>query len=145
MSDESQLNKEKALEACSWLMGTVSDIKKRMAEKDQIYWIEHALACVKAVYGPLAPFHPGDRVVLRTPPVITKEDAWGWVGHEHLLCAGKHGKVADMDWDDKRQCYRMAFEPDAQTWISSDTGKENPVDRPAIYWLGAERFSMELP
>ena len=143
MDDEYQLNKEKALEAGSWLVGTISDIQKRMSEKDQTRWIEHAFACVRAVYGPLAPFQPGDRVVLRDPPVITKEDSWGWVGHEHMLCAGKPGRVSDVDWDDERQCYRVGFEPDAQTWIHYETGKALPVDRPATYWLAAKRFEKE--
>lgn len=132
----------KVLEASLWLLGTANGISKKLNEKDCAHWIEHAIACVKAVYGPLAPFHVGDHVVLKDPPVITKEDSWGWVGHERNLCSGARGTVTDVRWDNEQACYRIHFEPAVSVFVSSE-GVEHPMDRAPVYMLAAKRFEKD--
>lgn len=129
----------KVLEASSWLLGAANDIRKTLSEAERSHWIEHAIACVKAVYGPLAPFHVGDHVLLKDPPVITKEDSWGWVGHERNLCLNKRGKITDVRWDHEDGAYRVLFEPAKPMFVSSE-GVEYPMDRAPQYSLAAKRF-----
>lgn len=134
-----ETTEQKVLEASTWLLGAAKDIRKTLSESERSHWVEHAIACVKAVYGPLAPFHVGDHVMLKDPPSITKEDSWGWVGHERNLCAGKRGKVTDVRWDDEQECYRIHFEPTSPMFVSSE-GVEYPMDRSPVYSLAASRF-----
>lgn len=140
--NDTNTTKSKALGASSWLLDTAESLKKGLSEPDRAHWVEHAIECVKAVYGPLAPFQVGDRVVLKDPPGITHAESWGWVGHERNLAMDKRGEIVDVSWS--ATYYKVLFQPDAPTFVSSD-GTESPMGgEPPVYALAARRFVKEF-
>lgn len=84
----------------------------------------------------LCPHRLGDRVTLVAAPDIDKDS--GWYHSRHILVAGRAGIVREIDWRGGQFVY--AWEPENQTWISSQDGSEHPVASPYLYYLGAQRF-----
>ena len=67
-----------------------------------------------------APFREGDRVMLTKTPVITEQEAWGWLRAKHFLVVGAKGTIESVDFYDGQ--FKAGIEFDDDSWIDSTDG-----------------------
>lgn len=125
---------------------TVADFRAKVKALQRsefpVWEMERLAEFVAFAIEKLSPLQIGDAAVLLETPEITAEKSWGWLGSKHTLVAGKRGVIRGVDWSNGTFVYM--WEPENQTWISSQGGAEHPVDRPSLFcfgerWLGKER------
>lgn len=117
---------------------TVVDFRAKVAALRNSHFpaweMERVAEFVAFAISKLSPLQVGDAAELVRTPEITAEKSWGWLGSKHTLVAGRRGVITSVDWDDGE--FNYLWEPEAQTWISSQDGTERPVDRPANFCFG---------
>lgn len=121
---------------------------KKTEEKMRTIWdaleqfpnrsFEQTFLYAKALFD-FCPIKVGDQAVMVHPPVITEENASGWMGAKHMFIVGSLVKVRHIDWYDGS--FRLQCTFVNETWIPSvgpDKGKQVPVPYRALYNLKAE-------
>lgn len=118
----------------------IDDFKKKVAALKScsfpIWETERIADFVAWAVAQLSPLRLDD--VAEIVETLEIEPDSGWYCHRHMLVAGKRGVVREVDWRDGTWVY--AWEPEAQTWISSLDGVERPVNRASWFHLSEARL-----
>lgn len=106
-----------------WAEGQIKfdEANKTLSGGPASYYYEKLDDYVTALFTRFAPFHEGEKVIIKKAPPCNN----GWAHCKHFLIVGAIGTVKEVDYRDNQ--FIAAVEWDNETWIDS-MNIERPVE-----------------